>query len=74
MTEHLSYEGTTEVTLLEQHRRIDAMTHLEMAAFWRFAPSSDPIVQGSDLWELFEKKFKEFGGMTPEMSKRIGFR
>lgn len=51
---------------------IDNMTQEEMANRFRFSPSGDPLFRG-EVGEYFEKVFKEKGGMTPEISRRIGW-
>lgn len=51
---------------------IDAMTQEQMAAKWRFAPIGDPMFVG-EVGEYFTKRFKELGGMTVEISKRLGW-
>ena len=53
-------------------KEIDAMSQFEMARRWRFAKSGDKIFQG-ETGEYFAKVFKEKGGMTPEISKRLGW-
>ncbi len=53
--------------------KIPTMTHEEMACLWRFAPPGHPcFVNPSSTWTMFEKRFNKFGGMTPEISKKIG--
>ncbi len=51
---------------------IDAMSQYEMAQHHRFDPSSSPYHQG-EIGEHFQKVFKEKGGMTPEISKSLGW-
>ncbi len=51
--------------------RIDAMSREAMARAWRFAPVGDPLFQG-ETGDYFAARFKELGGMSPEISKRIG--
>lgn len=54
--------------------RIDHLTHEEMCRFWRFAPPGHPYFNAEipEVPAHFIKRFKAFGGMTPEMSKLIG--
>jgi hypothetical protein len=47
------------------------MSQEEMARLWRFAPSGHPVFS-NDL-PLFGR-FEELGGMTPEISKKIGWK
>ena len=50
---------------------IDKMTHEQLAHSYRFAPSGDPLWQGP-VGDYAMARFKELGGMTPALSKRIG--
>jgi hypothetical protein len=61
--------------MIEQEiEKINNMTAEQMARLWRFAPAGhEYFVSGSVLNEHFKKRFKELGGMTPEISKRIGW-
>jgi hypothetical protein len=62
--------GDTEQNL----REIDAMTQEEIARLWRFAPSGHPaFVSGSLENKRITERFAQLGGMTPEISKRIGW-
>lgn len=51
---------------------IDAMTQEQMARLWRFASAGSPYFQGV-VGKYFVKVFKEKGGFTPEISKRLGW-
>ena len=53
--------------------RINAMSHRDMAIFWRFGKSDDPIIQDKELFKRFRTRFDEHGGMTSELSKDIGW-
>ena len=54
--------------------RIENMSHLEMASLWRFSPVGHPIFnKNNGLFEVFEARFKKFGGMTVSISKKIGW-
>lgn len=57
----------------EQKKIIDSMTQLQLCRKWRFALAGDPLFQG-DTGDYFAKRLKEMGGMTPEISKEIGWR
>lgn len=58
----------------QEKLRIDGMSHFSMAHLSRFAPSGHPyFVSGTVLCEYFQKKFKEAGGWTPEISKEVGW-
>lgn len=53
---------------------INKMSHEEMTHLWRFAPSGHPYFDKTKPYlQIFEKRFKEFGGMTSEISKKIGW-
>jgi len=53
---------------------INKMTQREMASLRRFAPSGHPYFdKRKAFWKVFEKRFKELGGMTPAISKSIGW-
>jgi hypothetical protein len=64
----------TEEEIARISAKIAVMTREEMARFRRFAPSEDPIIQTPVLWARFEQRFRELGGFSPEISKRIGWR
>lgn len=51
------------------------MSQIEMARLWRFAPSGHPIFStlNDPLFQIFEERFQELGGMTPKISKAIGW-
>ena len=55
--------------------RIKQMSQIEMARLWRFAPSGHPIFStlNDPLFQIFEERFQELGGMTPKISKAIGW-
>ncbi len=52
---------------------IDAMSHLEMARLYRFAKVGHPYFVPGPLNDLFYAKWESLGGMTPEISKEIGW-
>ena len=53
---------------------IRKMSHEEMAWLHRFAPSGHPYFDiTSPLNEAFQARFKMLGGMTTEISKKIGW-
>ena len=54
-------------------KTINEMPHGQMASLWRFAPSGHPYFDTNlPLFEVFNKRFKELGGMTTAVSKAIG--
>lgn len=56
----------------EQKRKIDSMSRLELASRWRHAPLGDALLQG-DSGKYFQERFSSLGGMSPEISKQIGW-
>jgi len=61
-----------EIERLE--REIDSMSQVAMAKRWRFSRPGDPIFRSDlPLYAKFEKRFKELGGFTPEISEAIGW-
>ena len=54
--------------------KIDAMSHIEMCRLVRFAPSGHPVFDRTlPLYEYFNERYKALGGMTPKISKTIGW-
>ena len=59
---------------IEEINKINQMSHVGMARLWRFAPSEHPYFDSSmPYFKIFNKRFKELGGFTPEISKAIGW-
>ena len=53
---------------------INALSQLEMAKLVRFAPSGHLYFDTRlPFSKIFNERFKELGGMTPIISKRIGW-
>ena len=54
---------------------IDKLSHEQMARIYRFAPSGHPYFDGryQAIFDHFMERFNKLGGMTTEMSKRIGW-
>lgn len=54
--------------------KINNLSHMEMARLFRFAPAGHPYFDLSKPFhEVFDKRFKEFGGWTPAISKAVGW-
>ena len=52
--------------------KIDKLSHIEMCRLWRFAPAGHIYFNVNlPLFKHFNKRYKKFGGMTPEISKRL---
>lgn len=64
-----------ELDIAIEKTKINQMTQYQMARLKRFAPCGHPYfnMQNKDLVEYFQKRFKEKGGMTAELSKEIGW-
>lgn len=60
---------------IQMHKeKIDQMSREAMCRLWRFAPAGHPyFVIGTELQEHFDKRFKELGGFSPAISKKIGW-
>lgn len=53
---------------------IDGLSQYDMAHMWRFSKAGENIYFTTpELTEHFNKRFKELGGMTPELSKELGW-
>ena len=64
----------TDQGIENEKKIIDAMSHTEMAALWRFAKSGHPYFDmTTPLAAYFQTRFTDLGGMTPEISKAIGW-
>lgn len=63
----------TESEIQEHKNKIDKMSHEEMARLYRYAPAGHMyFVNGSSISEYFRERFQSLGGMTTEISKKIG--
>jgi len=53
--------------------KINAMSHYDMCALWRFAPVGHRYFDHTKPFhEVFRKRlFEKFGGFTPEISKSL---
>lgn len=52
--------------------RINAMSRVEMARLWRFAPSGHPYFDKTlPYFEVFDARFKKLGGFSPAISKAL---
>lgn len=64
----------TQQQLSDFATEINNLDHEQMAYLWRFSKAGHPYFRSDlPLFELFNKRFKEFGGWTPEISKKIGW-
>ena len=54
--------------------RISTMDQVYMAKLVRFAKVGHPVFYGpNDLYDTFMERFNSLGGMTPAISKNIGW-
>lgn len=65
----------TKEEIKKYKEEIETMTHIQMAYLYRFAPQGHPIFNTEyDIYQNFHKRFFDhFDGMTPEISKQIGW-
>lgn len=64
----------TEEEIAKGKAEIDEMSHVAMARLYRFSPPGHPFFRTDlPLWDYFKEKFDKLGGMTPEISKMIGW-
>ena len=55
-------------------KEINSMTQTQMARLWRFAPVGHPYFDTTKpYYKIFEERFEKLGGMTPAISKKIGW-
>ncbi len=54
---------------------IDKLTHLQCATIYRFSAAGHPYFNSNcpELVKAFAIKFDAYGGMTPTVSKQIGW-
>jgi hypothetical protein len=59
---------------IQQHLKdISELSQYEMCRLRRFAPCGHVYFRNDlPLWEAFDKRFRELGGFTPEISKSLG--
>lgn len=64
----------TEQEIIKHKEAIDKLSARFMAWLWRNAPSGHLYFDRNfPLADYFIQKFQEKGGMTPEISKEIGW-
>jgi len=67
-------EEYTEEAIQQMLKDIDSFDHVQMARLYRFAPSGSPYFRSDlPLHEHFMRRFQQLGGMTPTVSKLIGW-
>lgn len=71
---HRRKKAMDENEIQKWKAKIDAMSQEDMARLWRFAPVGHPVfVRDSKLYDYFNDRFQSLGGMTPEISKKLGW-
>lgn len=64
----------TEEEIQKHKDDIDKLSREDMARAWRFhEPGHAYFVSGTEVQEYFDKRFKELGGFSPSISKKIGW-
>ena len=64
----------TEEEIQNHLEAIEKMTQYDACYLWRNAPTGHPyFISDTILAVAFKKKFDELGGMTPSISKQIGW-
>lgn len=49
-------------------------SHEELCRIWRFSGSNSVYIKTEPLFQILHNRlFKEFGGFTPEISKKLGW-
>ncbi len=61
--------------ILDWKSKIDKMSQLELCRLLRFAKVGHPCFDTTkpEISNYFSKKYEESGGMTPEISKQLGW-
>lgn len=67
-------EELTEAQKQDWRDKIDKMNQATMAQMQRYAPVGHPVFDNrSGLYPYFRERFEKLGGMTPGVSKAIGW-
>jgi hypothetical protein len=53
-------------------QQVESASHEELGRWYRFLPSGDSPEQ-QKIMDRIEKRFKKLGGMTSELSDKIGY-
>jgi hypothetical protein len=64
------------MNIKQELEKISQMTQTEMASLYRNAPVGHPYFSYDypELLNAFKERFKALGGMTPSVSKSIGWK
>ena len=63
----------TDAQIADWKLKIDGMSQVECARLHRFGESGIPVFITEELHKYFNAHFKSLGGMTPGISKLIGW-
>ena len=55
------------------NKKIGKMSATELLDLQRNAPSGRPVFSDDKLYKLFQKRLKKSGGITPTLSKNVGW-
>jgi hypothetical protein len=66
-------KALTQQEVEEWLNAIDDMSQAECVRLQRFAPPGHPVFSFKPLYEYFQAHFKKMGGMTPQVSKFVGW-
>jgi hypothetical protein len=70
----LRRSSMTNTEIKQSLDKINMMSHIEMASLYRFAsPGHIYFDRSLPFSDVFMKRFNSLGGMTPEISKQIGW-
>lgn len=70
----MNAKDMTPDQIAAEKAKIDALTQEKACELWRFAPAGHIWFQSDGpLFSYFEARFKELGGWTPAISKKIGW-
>ena len=63
----------TEEEIKKHKADIDGMSQEDMARAWRFHKSGHVYFQNGPVHDHFAERFKELGGFSPAIPKKIGW-
>jgi hypothetical protein len=62
-----------DLNIEKEKAEIDAMSHYDLCALWRFGSSDNKLLQGELGVHLKNRLFGHFGGFTPSISKALSW-
>ena len=68
-----SYTEPTPEEIEESKKKIDEMSHEELASMWRFGHLDNKLLQGEVGQYFKDRLFNHFGGFNPTLSKSLGW-